>query len=74
VLYTRLSSWLLIAYASATDTNRDSDITMMATSNSQERDEDDWKTLLKAADSNLTLEEVRRTPGAKLDLIVARWM
>jgi hypothetical protein len=47
---------------------------MMATSNSQERDEDDWKTLLKAADSNLTLEEVRRIPGAKLDLIVARWM
>ncbi|KAF2468415.1 sterigmatocystin 8-O-methyltransferase precursor [Lindgomyces ingoldianus] len=53
--------------------NRDSDITMLATSNSQERDEDDWKALFKAADSNITLEEVRRTPGAKLDLIVARW-
>jgi hypothetical protein len=47
---------------------------MLATSNSQERDEDDWKALLKAADSNFTLEEVRRTPGAKLDLIVTRWM
>ncbi|KAH8692496.1 sterigmatocystin 8-O-methyltransferase precursor [Phaeosphaeriaceae sp. PMI808] len=53
--------------------NRDSDITMLATSNSQERDEDDWKALLKAADSNFTFEEVRRTPGAKLDLIVAKW-
>ncbi|KAF2732229.1 sterigmatocystin 8-O-methyltransferase precursor [Polyplosphaeria fusca] len=53
--------------------NRDSDITMLATSNSQERDEDDWKALLKAADSDFTLEGVRRTPGAKLDLIVARW-
>ncbi|KAF2833327.1 sterigmatocystin 8-O-methyltransferase precursor [Ophiobolus disseminans] len=53
--------------------NRDSDITMLATSNSQERDEDDWKALLNTADSNFTLEEVRRTPGAKLDLIVARW-
>lgn len=58
---------------SAANTNRDSDITMLATSNSQERDEDDWQALLKAADSNFTLEEVRRTPGAKLDLIVARW-
>ncbi|KAF7449975.1 Sterigmatocystin 8-O-methyltransferase [Pyrenophora tritici-repentis] len=53
--------------------NRDSDITMLATSNSQERDEDDWKALLKAADSDFTLEEVKRTPGAKLDMIVARW-
>jgi hypothetical protein len=52
--------------------NRDSDITMLSTSNSQERDEDDWKALLKAADSNFELEEIRRTPGAKLDLIVAR--
>jgi hypothetical protein len=59
--------------ASIADRNRDSDITMMATSNSQERDEDDWKTLLKAAHSDFTLEEVRRTPGAKLDLIVVRW-
>ncbi|KAF2648949.1 sterigmatocystin 8-O-methyltransferase precursor [Lophiostoma macrostomum CBS 122681] len=53
--------------------NRDSDITMLATSNSQERDEGDWKALLEAADLNFTLEEVRRTPGAKLDLIVVRW-
>jgi hypothetical protein len=60
-------------FVSATDTNRDSDITMMATSNSKERDEDDWKALLKTADSNFTLKEIRRTPGAKLDLIVARW-
>ena len=57
----------------ATNTNRDSDITMLAMSNSQERDEDDWKALLKAANSNFTLEEVRRTLGAKLDLIVAKW-
>jgi hypothetical protein len=57
----------------ATDTNRDSDITMLATSNSQERDEEDWKALLKAANSDFTLEEVRRTPGAKPDLIVAKW-
>jgi hypothetical protein len=46
---------------------------MLATSNCLERDEDDWKALLKATDSNFTLEEVRRTPGAKLDLIVVRW-
>jgi hypothetical protein len=46
---------------------------MLATSNSLERDEEDWKALLNAADSNFTLEEVKRTPGAKLDLIVARW-
>jgi hypothetical protein len=56
----------------AADTKRDSEITMMATSNSLER-EDDWKTLLKSADPNFSLEEVRRTPGAKLDMIVARW-
>jgi len=63
----------LSVYADVTDTNRDSDITMMATSNSLERDEEDWKALLAAADANFTLEEVRRTPGAKLDLIVVKW-
>ncbi|KAL9012653.1 MAG: hypothetical protein Q9173_002592 [Seirophora scorigena] len=53
--------------------NRDSDITMLATSNSQERDQDDWEELLKAADPRFKLEEVRRIPDAKLDMIVARW-
>jgi hypothetical protein len=52
--------------------NRDSEITMLATSNSQERDVYDWRALLKTADSNLSLAEVWRTPGAKLDLIVAK--
>jgi hypothetical protein len=59
--------------ANVTDAKRDSDITMMATSNSLERDEEDWKALLAAADARFTLEEVKRTRGAKLDLIVVRW-
>lgn len=59
--------------ANVTDAKRDSDITMMATSNSLERDEEDWKTLLAAADARFTLEEVKRTSGAKLDLMVVRW-
>ena len=46
---------------------------MFATSNSQERDQDDWEELLGATDSKLKLEEVKRIPDAKLDLIVARW-
>jgi hypothetical protein len=45
---------------------------MLATSNSQERDEYDWRALLKNADSDLSLAEVGRTLGAKLYLIVAR--
>ncbi|KAL8896142.1 MAG: hypothetical protein Q9207_007858 [Kuettlingeria erythrocarpa] len=53
--------------------NRDSDITMLAMSNSQERDQDDWEELLRAADSKFKLEEVRRIPDAKLDMIIARW-
>ncbi|KAI4270012.1 MAG: hypothetical protein L6R38_007262 [Xanthoria sp. 2 TBL-2021] len=53
--------------------NRNSDITMFAMSNSQERDQDDWEELLRAADPRFTLEEVRRIPDAKLDLIIARW-
>lgn len=46
---------------------------MFAMSNSQERDEDDWEELLRAADPRFTLEEVRRIPDAKLDMIIARW-
>jgi hypothetical protein len=36
--------------------NRDSDITMMACNNSQERDEDDWRELFKTADSRFKLQ------------------
>lgn len=46
---------------------------MLAMNNSQERDQDDWEKLLQAADTNLKLEEVKRIPDAKLDLIIARW-
>ncbi|KAL8730473.1 MAG: hypothetical protein Q9166_004037 [cf. Caloplaca sp. 2 TL-2023] len=53
--------------------NRDSDITMFAMSNSQERDQDDWEELLQAADPKFKLEEVKRIPDAKLDMIIARW-
>ncbi|KAL8751471.1 MAG: hypothetical protein Q9184_006059 [Pyrenodesmia sp. 2 TL-2023] len=53
--------------------NRDSDITMLAMSNSQERDQDDWEELLQAADQRFKLEEVKRIPDAKLDMIIARW-
>lgn len=53
--------------------DRDSDITMLAMSNSQERDQEDWEALLRAADARFRLEEVRRIPDAKLDLIIARW-
>ena len=53
--------------------DRDSDITMFAMSNSQERDQEDWEELLRAADSRFLLEEVRSIPDAKLDLIIARW-
>ena len=53
--------------------HRDSDITMFAMSNSQERDQADWEELLQAADPKLKLEEVKRVPDAKLDVIIARW-
>jgi hypothetical protein len=53
--------------------NRDSDITMMATSNSQERDEDDWVELFRGADERFRVEEIKRMEGAKLELIVVRW-
>ena len=46
---------------------------MFATSNSQERDQGDWEELLRAADPKLKLEEVKRIPDAKLELIIARW-
>ena len=46
---------------------------MFATSNSQERDQGDWEELLRAADPKLKLEEVKRIPDAKLDMIIARW-
>ncbi|KAI4213978.1 MAG: hypothetical protein LQ351_003382 [Letrouitia transgressa] len=55
------------------DADVDSDITMFAVSNSQERDQDDWEQLFQAADPNLKLEEVKRIPDAKLDLIIARY-
>ncbi|KAL8776011.1 MAG: hypothetical protein Q9203_003291 [Teloschistes exilis] len=50
----------------------DSDITMLATSNSEERDQDDWEKLLQDSDPRFKLEEVKRIPDAKLDLIIAR--
>ena len=46
---------------------------MFAMSNSQERDQDDWEDLFQAADPKLKLEEVKRIPDAKLDMIIARW-
>ena len=46
---------------------------MFATSNSQERDQGDWEELLRATDPKLKLEEVRRIPNAKLEMIIARW-
>lgn len=46
---------------------------MLALCNAQERDHDDWEELLQAADARFKLEEVRRTAGAKLAMIVARW-
>jgi SAM-dependent methyltransferase len=53
--------------------NRDSDITMMAVSNSQERDQDDWEELFQITDPKFKLEEVKRMEGAKLELIIVRW-
>ncbi|KAI4086162.1 MAG: hypothetical protein LQ344_007796 [Seirophora lacunosa] len=53
--------------------NREWDIMMLALCNAQERDHDDWEELLQAADARFKLEEVRRTAGAKLAMIVARW-
>jgi hypothetical protein len=46
---------------------------MMATSNSMERDQDDWEELFRSADPRFKLEEVKRMDGAKLDLVVFRW-
>ena len=46
---------------------------MLATSNSQERDQGDWEELLRAANPKLKLEEVKRIPDAKLEMIIARW-
>lgn len=46
---------------------------MFAVSNSQERDQDDWEQLLQAADPKLKLEEVKRIPDAKLDVIIGRY-
>ncbi|EHK97896.1 putative Sterigmatocystin 8-O-methyltransferase [Glarea lozoyensis 74030] len=50
-----------------------SDITMMATSNSQERDEGDWVELFGVADERFEVEEIKRMEGAKLELIIVRW-
>ena len=63
---------LKLAFADSWVT-RDSDVTMLAMSNSQERDQDDWEELFQATDSKLKLEAVRRIPDAKLDMIIARW-
>lgn len=46
---------------------------MMATSNSQERDRNDWGELFQTADPKFKLDEVKRMEGAKLDLIIVRW-
>jgi len=46
---------------------------MFAMSNSQERDQDEWEELLRATDPKLKLEEVKKIPDAKLDMIIARW-
>jgi hypothetical protein len=46
---------------------------MMASSNSQERDRDDWEELFWSTDPNLKLDEIKRMDGAKLDLIILRW-
>ena len=54
--------------------SRDSDITMMAVNNSQERDQEDWEELFRNVDSRLKIEEIKRMKGAKLDLIVVRWV
>ncbi|KAL8652271.1 MAG: hypothetical protein Q9226_004340, partial [Calogaya cf. arnoldii] len=53
--------------------DKDADITMLAMSNSQERDQDDWEVLLRAADPRFKLDELKRLPDAKLDMIIARW-
>jgi hypothetical protein len=53
--------------------SRDSDITMMATSNSQERDQDDWEEVFRNSDPRFKIEEIKRMDGAKLDLIIVRW-
>ncbi|KAK4500835.1 hypothetical protein PRZ48_009027 [Zasmidium cellare] len=52
---------------------READINMMAVFNSQERDEKEWVQLFKTASPKFELEEVRRTEGAMLDIIVLRW-
>jgi hypothetical protein len=46
---------------------------MLATSNSQERDQEEWENLFKAADSRYQLEEIKRPEGAKLDLVIFKW-
>lgn len=46
---------------------------MMATSNSQERDQDDWEELFRITDPKFKLEEIKRMEDAKLDLIMVRW-
>ena len=44
---------------------------MFAMTNSQERDQDDWEKLFRATDPKLRLEEVKRMPNSKLDMIIA---
>lgn len=51
----------------------DSDIIMFASFNSQERDQGDWEELLRVTDPRLKLEEVKRIPNAKLEMIIALW-
>ncbi|KAF2167489.1 hypothetical protein M409DRAFT_66047 [Zasmidium cellare ATCC 36951] len=52
---------------------RAADINMMAVFNSQERDETEWVELFRKASPRFELEEVRRTEGALLDMIVFTW-
>jgi hypothetical protein len=45
---------------------------MLAMSNSEERDEDVWKAMLKAVYLNCIFNDVRRILGVKLDFLVVR--
>ena len=47
---------------------------MLTLFNGRERDADDWKHLLRLADSKFKLLEIKQPQGSTLALIIATWI
>lgn len=52
---------------------RATDLTMKQIQNARERDEADWKTLLKGADERFQICDFKHPPGSELAIIIVGW-